>query len=53
MFCSFGLNHPYWLADGESPFEETGLPEVFPDWCAQGAGTAVPRTGVCDQENQC
>lgn len=43
----FVLKHPYWLAPGESPYNESGLPDVYPDWCAIGVGNAVPREGEC------
>ena len=43
----FFLDHPYWLAPGESPYNETGLPDAYPDWCAIGIGNATPRTGEC------
>jgi hypothetical protein len=29
----FMLDHPYDLRAGESPYLETGLPDVFPEWC--------------------
>lgn len=40
------LAHPYWLEDGESPWD-AGLPENTPPWCSMGAGTATPREGEC------
>jgi predicted esterase len=43
----FVLKHPYWLAPGESPYNETGLPDTYPSWCAIGVGNAEPRTGDC------
>ncbi len=43
----FWLDHPYWLADGETPWSE-GLPEGTPDWCGLGVGTATPREGPCE-----
>jgi len=48
----FFLDHPFWMADGESPYRDyvelTGaLPPAWPDWCAVGAGNAVIRDGVC------
>lgn len=44
----FALDHPYWLADGISPWMDTGLPAGTPDWCAQGAGAATIREGECE-----
>lgn len=44
----FVLDHPFWLRDGESPYQVTGLPAVAPDWCALGAGSATIRTGDCE-----
>ena len=41
----FALSHPFWLAAGQSPFLELGLPQNMPAWCAIGAGNATPRTG--------
>ena len=29
----FMMDHPYGLEPGWSPYLETGLPDVFPDWC--------------------
>lgn len=44
----FVLEHPYWLAPGESPFRAAGLPVGMPSWCAIGSGSAVPRAdGMC------
>ena len=48
----FLLDHPYWLAPGESPYNELGLPPSMPSWCAVGVGEAVPPAGVCDK-NEC
>jgi predicted esterase len=45
---TFVLDHPYWLRDGESPYQATGLPGVYPEWCAVGAGNATIRTGECE-----
>jgi len=44
----FAIDHPYWLATGESPYYVRGLPTGMPDWCSIGSGTATPRTGMCD-----
>jgi len=41
----FALDHPFWLAAGQSPYLTDGLPSGLPAWCAIGAGTSVPRTG--------
>jgi hypothetical protein len=43
----FVLEHPYWLADGESPWNDAGLPDGMPQWCALGAGNATMREGEC------
>lgn len=44
----FALDHPYWLPEGTSPWQETGMPEGTPTWCAFGAGAATPRSGACE-----
>jgi predicted esterase len=41
----FALDHPYWLADGDSPYLTDGLPENLPAWCAIGADSCTPRSG--------
>lgn len=43
----FALDHPYWLADGESPWQVSGPPAGTPDWCSIGIGSATPRAGMC------
>ena len=43
----FAFDHPYWLPSGTSPYQTTGLPLEYPDWCAIGANNAVIRTGMC------
>ena len=43
----FWLDHPYWLADGESPWS-AGVPDTTPQWCAMGVGNATPREGECN-----
>jgi len=48
----FWLDHPYWLADGESPWS-AGLPENALDWCAMGVGAATPREGDCSSASGC
>lgn len=48
----FVLDHPYWLAPGESPYSG-GLPADMPEWCGIGKDSATPRTGVCDNPSQC
>ena len=42
----FALDHPYWLADGESPYQGE-LPAGYPEWCAIGVGAATQRVGEC------
>lgn len=41
----FALDHPFWLAAGQSPWTSEGLPAALPSWCAIGVGTSAPRTG--------
>jgi pimeloyl-ACP methyl ester carboxylesterase len=41
----FALNHPFWLAPGQSPYLDTGLPASMPEWCAIGPHSATPRSG--------
>ncbi len=41
----FALDHPFYLAAGDSPYLQTGLPAAFPSWCAIGAGNSIPRSG--------
>jgi predicted esterase len=48
----FILAHPYWLGPGQSPFG-AGLPDVMPEWCGVGMGSATPRTGECVDESGC
>jgi predicted esterase len=53
-FWEFGFNHPYWLRDGESPYQAMDrLPAHFPSWCSMGRGTASPRSGSCDDSSGC
>ena len=49
----FLLNHPYWLAPGDSPYLQPGLPDFYPTWCEIGVGNATPRTGMCLEPSQC
>lgn len=49
----FVLDHPYWLKAGESPYKTSGLPSDMPSFCAIGAGSATPRTGVCPDKPGC
>jgi predicted esterase len=44
----FALDHPYWLADGDSPYTASGLPAGAPEWCSIGAGSATLRAGECE-----
>ena len=44
------LDHPYWLADGESPWQVSGPPAGTPEWCSLGIGSATPRTGMCGED---
>lgn len=44
----FFLKHPRWLAAGESPYYQSGLPaQATIPWCGIGPGSATPRTGDC------
>jgi hypothetical protein len=47
VLYQFALDHPYWLPAGQSPWLSTGMPAGTPGWCGMGAGSAVPRTGMC------
>jgi hypothetical protein len=49
----FGFNHPYWLPEGTSPFQQTGIPSFYPSWCGIGMNSATPRTGTCDMPSAC
>jgi predicted esterase len=49
----FGLDHPFWLDPGESPYMNSGLPADMPPWCGKGMGGATPRTGVCVDASEC
>jgi hypothetical protein len=51
----FALNHPFWLPEGTSPFQETGIPATMPSWCGIGQGGATPRSGggCPEAENPC
>ena len=48
----FMLDHPYWLEDGQSPYQG-GLPDEMPDWCGVGMNSATPRTGECTGQSGC
>jgi hypothetical protein len=50
----FALNHPFWLPQGTSPFQQEGrLPSFYPPWCGIGLHSATPRTGMCDRPSAC
>jgi predicted esterase len=51
----FALDHPFWLAAGQSPYLTDGLPAGMPAWCAIGAGNSIPRSGggCPEAENPC
>lgn len=55
QLVDFVMNHPYWLADGDSPYEwyGTGLPDSYESWCGMGAGSATIRTGMCSGAMPC
>jgi len=48
----FGLDHPFWLDPGESPYQN-GLPADMPPWCGIGMGGSTPRTGTCVESSEC
>ncbi len=48
----FMFSHPYWLSDGESPYQTSGVPEDMPEWCGVGVGGSTPRQGECGPD-QC
>jgi predicted esterase len=50
VLWQFALDHPYWLADGESPWQVSGPPAGTPDWCSIGIGTATARAGSCGED---
>ncbi len=43
----FFLDHPYWLEDGETPWD-AGTPPSLPEWCSVGIGSSTPRVGECN-----
>ncbi|MBI1745893.1 MAG: hypothetical protein HYR55_04805 [Acidobacteria bacterium] len=49
----FAFDHPFWLDAGESPYNETGIPEAFPTWCGIGQDGSTPRTGDCPNPPGC
>jgi hypothetical protein len=49
----FVFDHPYWLTPGKSVYDAEGVPTSLPQWCAIGAGNAVPRTGTCIDGSKC
>ena len=49
----FVFDHPYWLAPGESPYRQHGLPKVYPSWCGIGPKSAPPRQGACANKPGC
>lgn len=53
VMWEFVLDHPLWLPAGESPWQQTGFPEGFPEWCGMGVGSATPRSGVCTEPSGC
>ena len=42
---NFALSHPFWLPEGTSPYQVTGLPADMPAWCGIGPHSATPRSG--------
>jgi hypothetical protein len=34
VLMNFFLEHPYWLGDRESPYNDSGLPDEFPSYCS-------------------
>jgi hypothetical protein len=53
QLVDFVMNHPYWLADGDTPYLWSGLPDSYPEWCGIGRGSATIRTGECLTDNPC
>lgn len=55
QLVDFAMNHPYWLADGDSPYlwYGTGLPDSYEDWCGIGVGSSTIRTGMCSGAMPC
>jgi predicted esterase len=49
----FILDHPAWLPSGSSPYSMDGMPQVMPEWCGIGAGSATPRSGECSDKSEC
>ncbi len=49
----FALDHPYWLPEGTSPYQNGTLPSAFPDWCGIGQGSATERVGACANGGGC
>ncbi|MCA9693725.1 MAG: hypothetical protein KC636_29320, partial [Myxococcales bacterium] len=43
----FFLDHPYWIDPGTSVYQDEGLPDFYPEWCAVGVGNAEMRQGEC------
>lgn len=48
----FFLDHPYWLEDGETPWD-AGTPSTLPQWCSVGIGSSMPREGKCPSGGGC
>jgi hypothetical protein len=48
MLWQFMFDHPFWLRAGESPYQVTGLPANFPEWCGIGGDSATIREGACE-----
>lgn len=48
----FFLDHPYWLAAGETPWAEE-RPGIAPEWCSVGVGSSEQRTGECPDGPGC
>ena len=42
----FAMDHPYWLAPGQSPWTTSGMPAGTPTWCGMN-GAAPVRSGAC------
>lgn len=49
----FALDHPYWLPEGSSPYQDGGFPANFPNWCGIGMDSATERVGECASGNAC
>ncbi len=52
LLYAFALDHPYWTTPGHSVYQDEGMEEGTPEWCAIGVGQATIRDGDCDPEDK-